>query len=368
MKFKGLTITVLTLVFVASLGLSPALSAQEEQEAQEQAKIYIPEAIKAAMMEGMETQEPRLDIPFNLIRNIYMPAQQAMHSVFFFKAKNADLGFAPVVADTGEAKAEEEKKEEQEISSFEETPARVQCRANVFLLITQVDGDFSKEVYIPLNIQVDGKDYDPEKETIYTIGYPLPPGSYQMAMAITTLDLQKIGMQFFNFALPDMAAAKELDTTSIFFVKNVKRMATPEMTAEVHADFFTYSVLQMVMNMDNSFTPGEMLDIFYFLMGAQPNASNQYDIDVSYEVYDAEDKIAVKYPVAKYNAPIVSQPLPLKQTVIIRRTDDQGKQTEETKERDLKAGKYTLVMSIKDNISGQTLEKRIDFTMKEAAK
>lgn len=367
MKIKGLTIFVLTLVFTVSLGLSPALHAQEEKTEQEQAKIYIPDAVKAVMMEGMETQEPRLDIPFSFEKNFFMPAQQAMHSVFFFKAKNSDLGFAPLVADTPEVK-EGEEKEKQDISSFEETPARFQCRANVFLQFNQVDGDFNKDVFVPLNMQVDGKDYNPDKEVIYSIGYPLPAGSYLLTMAITTQDLQKIGMQFYSFTLPDMATAKDLDTTSIFFVKEVKRMATPEMTAEIHPGFFTYSVLQMVPNMDNSFAAGEMLDIFYFIMGAQPNEARQYDIDVNYEVHDAEDKIAVKYPAAKYNAPIVSQPLPLKQTVIIRSTDEKGKVTEETKERDLKPGKYTLVMDIKDNLSGKTLQKKIEFTMKEAAK
>ncbi|MFC2158785.1 hypothetical protein ACFLT9_13210 [Acidobacteriota bacterium] len=365
MKIKGLTITVLTLVFVVSLGLSPVLLAQEAQAEQEQAKIYIPDAVKAVMMEGAQTQEPRLDIPFSFVTNYFMPAQQAMHTVFFFKVKNSDLGFAPLVADTPAVK-EGEEKEEQEVSSFEETPARLQCRANVFLRITQVNGNINKEIFVPLNIQVDGKDYNPDKEVIYSVGYPLPAGSYLLTMAITSMDLQKIGMQFHNFTLPDMAAATDLDTTSIFFVKKVDRMATPEMTAEIHPDFFTYSVLQMTPNLDNSFAAGEMLDIFYFIMGSQPNATQQYDIDVNYEVFDAEDKIAIRYPAAKYNAPIVSQPLPLKQTVIIRSTDDKGEQTEKTEERDLSAGKYYLVMNIKDNISGKTLMKKVEFTMKEA--
>jgi hypothetical protein len=60
-----------------------------------------------------------------------------------------------------------------------------------------------------------------------------------------------------------------------------------------------------------------------------------------------------------YEAPLVSHPLPLKQTVQIK-TGDQVR----TEERDLAPGAYTLHLKITDKISGNACTKQYDFTVK----
>jgi hypothetical protein len=61
--------------------------------------------------------------------------------------------------------------------------------------------------------------------------------------------------------------------------------------------------------------------------------------------------------------PLVSHPLPMKRTVIIRSTKE-GETTEKTETRDIEPGKYTLHFAVKDKISGLTLNKSIDFEVK----
>ena len=121
-----------------------------------------------------------------------------------------------------------------------------------------------------------------------------------------------------EFSLPNPADFNDtMDTTPIFFVKDLQRMAQPEMKVEIHRDYFTYSVLQITPSLDNLFKVGQNLDIFFFIYGAQPKADGNYDIEASYQVIQ-EDNPVSKFSGTKYNNPIISQPLPLKKTVVHR--------------------------------------------------
>ena len=351
MKGKALIVLALSLGIVFTLVTATQISAQE----QTQARIIIPEQVKSVLQQGMATKEARLDIPFTFTKNLFLPAQQNLHSIFFFKVKNADLGFAPPVA-------AEEEKEEQEVSSFETTAAQLQANCHLFLMFNQLDGDFSKEIYVPMNIQAEGGSYDAEKEETYTTGYPLPPGNYLLSMAIASQNLEKIGTQYHEFTLPNPAGfADALGTTPVFFVKEINRMAAPETITDVHKDFFTYSVLQVTTNLDHVFTAGDNLDVFLFIFGAQADEQNRNDIAINYEVKKGEE-VLIKYAETAYDNPLVSQPLPLKRTVLVRTT--KGEETKERKEtRDLEPGEYTLVISIKDNASGKELTKTVAFSV-----
>ena len=352
MKGKPFTLLVLAIGVVFTLVVPTNLYAQEEAQ---QARVVIPEQVKSVLQQGMATKEARSDIPFSFIKNLYLPAQQNLHSVFFFKVKNADLGFAaPAVA--------AEEKEEQEVSSFETTAAQLQASCHIFLMFNQLDGDFSKEVYVPMNLQIDGGSYDAEKEEVYTTGYPLPPGKYILSMALTSQNLEKIGTQYFEFTLPNPGGFTDsMGTTPAFFVKKIDRMAAPETITNVHKDFFTYSVLQVQTNLDHAFTAGDNLDIFLFIFGAQNNEQGRNDIVINYEVKKGEE-VLIKYAETAYDNPLVSQPLPLKRTVLVRTT--KGEEVKERKEtRDLEPGDYTLVINIKDNISGKTLTKNVEFSV-----
>jgi len=119
-----------------------------------------------------------------------------------------------------------------------------------------------------------------------------------------------------------------------------------------------------VPNIDRVFAPTDSLDIFYTILGAKQTADGKNSIEVVYEV-DKGAEPAIKYQAAMQEAPLVSQPLPLKQTVQIK-TGDQVK----TDVRDLAAGPYTLKLKITDMLTktdkdpGISITKQVEFTVK----
>ena len=360
MKIKNLLFFLLLCAIVFTVSSTPAIALQEQQPSQQKPVVIIPPEVKTVLDQGMETREARLDIPFNIVEHLYLPAAQNLHSIFLFKVKNSDLGYAPLTP-----AAEPEKKEETQ-SSFEEVPAIMQAHSHLFMLFTQLDGTYSKEVYVPIRVQIEGGSYEPEKEEIYSVGYPLPPGNYLLSIAIASQKLEKIGTQYFEFTLSNpLSFTTELGTTPVFFVKEVERIPSPEVRTEVHKDFFIYSILKMVPNLDHVFSAGDNLDVFFVIFGTQPDqsVSPKYDIEINYEVLQGEEKM-IRYAPQKYENPLISQPLPLTRTVVIKTTDEEGNTTERKETRDLEPGIYTFSIDIKDNISGKQLKKTIDFEVK----
>jgi hypothetical protein len=353
MTVRTLINSVIISGIIVSLASATTLFAQTEQ----QTAVTIPEQVKAVFQEGMQSREARTDIPFQITQRLYLPAQQNLHAIFFFTVKNADLGFAPSTAAANETAQEEQQPSE----------SKLVAQDYVFLqfnkLETNVPGELVKELYIPLNLEVDASTYDPEKKEMYTTGYPLPPGNYLLSMAITSRDFLKIGTQYFEFSLPDpLSFTDTLDTTPVFFAKKLTQVSAPETIVEIHKGFFAYSILQIEPNLERVFSPNENLDIFFFIFGSQANAQQQSDIEIHYEVYKGEELI-VNFEPQKYQAPLVSQQLPMKRTVLIRTTKG-TETTERTERRDLEPGDYTLSIDIKDNISGKSVKKTIGFEVR----
>lgn len=360
MIMKKMIIPAIALGIIITL-IQP-LAAVAQEEGQEAEKIFIPKEIKAELTQGMEHMTPRMDIPFEIFEHLYLPARQNMHSIFLLKAKNADLGFAPpapaAAAETGEEGETQEAAQESNILT---------TQLNGFLWFKQKDGDFSKEVYVPIQLQEEKESYNPEEESMYSTGYPLPPGTYTLAMAITSKDLQKIGTQYFEFELPAISNFTDsLGTTPIFFARDIQQMAAPERTTEFHEGFFTYSILQIDPILENIFTQKDSLDIFFYVFGAQPDPeTNKFNLTANYELIKDEEVI-VRYAEATYDAPIVSQPLPLKRTVLIQKKKGEEVVEEKKETRDVETGEYTFVINLKDNVSGKKLEKKITITVEAA--
>lgn len=355
MRVKVIIIATIFFGIGLSLASSPCLWAQEEQKV-----VYIPKQVKEILAAGMESKQPQQDIPIDLFKHLYLPARDSVHSVFFFKVKNSDLGYTPIVPPGEEA--EKEEAEETEEQSAQTDQGTLQSKTHLFLLFKQLDGDAEREVYIPVELQMDGASYNPEEDAVCTTGYPLLPGNYILGMAIASWDLKVIGTQYMEFSLPNPADFQDkMDTTPIFFVKDLQRMSQPEMKVQIHRDFFTYSVLQITPSLDNLFKVGQNLDIFFFVYGTQQNAEGNWEIEASYQVIK-EGEPVIKFAGTKYNNPIISQPLPLKKTVIIQQQE--GEKTTETKEiKDLEAGQYTLQIELKCLITGNTTTKTVDFTI-----
>jgi hypothetical protein len=284
-----------------------------------------------------------------------------MHSIFFFKVKNADLGFSPIAPTPAPPEKKEEEKEAP--PETEIVPTKLQCNSHIFLQVNRLEknapGEVVSEIYIPVNFQAESSSYEPDKEELYTTAYPFPPGNYILSMAIASQNLEKIGTQYFEFSLPDpLSSLHGLDTTPIFFVKNIKRMSAPESRVEVHKDFFTYSVLQIEANVERIFSPTDNFEVFFYVFGAQPSETGKHNIEVGFEVLKGEE-LAIQFKPGKYETPLVPQPLHLKQTLII--TSEEGERTET---RNLEPGKYTLSLKISDKISGKSETKTIDFEVK----
>ncbi|NIM59840.1 MAG: hypothetical protein GTO16_13010 [Candidatus Aminicenantes bacterium] len=361
MKTRNLIIPVLLLGFTLSLFLATNLAGLNMAGIPQEEAARIPKEVKTVFEEGILTREARLDIPFSITNHLYLPARENMHSIFFFKVKNADLSFTPI----GQTPATPEKKEEETEAPPEEqaVPTKLQCDSHIFLQVSRIEknapGEVVKQIYIPFNFQVDSSSYEPDKEELYTTAYPFPPGKYILSMAIASQDLSKIGTQYFEFSLPDPLSPHDgLDTTPVFFIKNIKRMSSPEIMAEVHKDFFTYSVLQIEANIDRVFSSKDNFEVFFYIFGAQPSETGRYDIEVGFEVYKGEE-LAIRFKPGKYEAPLVPQPLHLKQTLIITSGEE-----ERTETRDLGPGEYTLSLKISDKVSGKSETKTIDFVVK----
>jgi len=359
MKLKNLNVFVLIfgLIF-CTLSISN-LNAQVQDPAkvvEELAREFIPAEILSIMKSGLDTRTPNTGIPFDIFKFLYLPAQQNMHGVFFFKCKNADLGFQGV--------AQPAAAEEKEVSAFESTPTQLISRNNLYLYFKQLNGDYEKQIYAPFNQKADGITYAPEEEPYYSVGYPLPAGDYVLAMAIvSSSDQQKVGVQYHEFSLPNAASITEIDITPAFFINKMNTMSAVEMQPEIHKGFFTYSLYQMDPNIGHVFSPGSTLDVFFYIFGIQANAEGKYDIEINYSISQG-DEIAIRYAATPYEYPIVSQPLPMKKTVIVKTTDEEGKESETTETRDLEPGSYTLSMEIKDNLSGKSATKSVEIEVK----
>lgn len=358
MKAKGIIVPVLLIATVLTLmtSLSAAPQDKKKEQAKQPEKIFIPKEVKSVMQEGLVSRQGRQDIQVNIFNSLYLPARENFHIIFMMNIKNSDLGFAP-------ATAAEEKTGPQETPA-QEAAENLQANFNVFLQFNKLDEagvpEVFREVYIPTNIQVPAAGYDPEKVDVYSVGYPLPSGHYLLAVALSSLDLQKIGTAYHEFTIPDASQfSKTLDTTSVFFVKQLEQMESPEQRTIFHKGYFTYSILKVVPNLEKVFTPGENLDIFFFVFGAQPNPSQQYEIEINFEVKKGEES-ALKWAGQTYTSPLISQPLPMKQTVKIKKGDE----PEQIEQRDLPAGDYTLVINLLDKVSQNTGVKTVGFTVK----
>lgn len=334
----------------------------QQKPAKPQEKIFIPKEVKSVLEEGLLTRESRKDIPVSIFYSLYLPARENFHTVFFMKIKNLDLGFTPVGAVTPQTSETPLSSGPSLQEAVAQEVTQLQASFNVFLDFNRFEETELKpfkEVYVPASIQVESAGFDPDKEETYTVGYPLPAGRYLLALAVTSLDLQKIGTAYYEFDIPNPTAfTKALGTTPVFFLKDYKQMEGPETMARVHKGSFTYSILDIIPNLDKAFAVGENLDVFFYIFGAQPNEQQKFDIDINFEVKKGEE-FAIRWTPQKYETPLISQPLPLKQTVQIKSGEEVR-----TEQRDLAPGLYTLVINITDNVSQRSGITTVDFEVK----
>jgi len=299
-------------------------------------EIRIPSEVGEIFDQNISTQTPRTDIAITSLRTLYLPAQQNnIHAVFLFKIKNADLNFQE------EAKTTEQIEEDL-------VSQKLSADLHVFLRFYKMEKgkakEMFKEIYIPYLIEADKQGFDLEEENLYSIGDPLPPGDYLLALAFASTDLSEIGTTYIEFSLPDLLGfPNKLETSPVFFVKSLQRISSPETEVKLHKNCFFYSVLKIEPKMENIFQQGETPDIFYFIYGARPNQERKFDLEIDYKVKRGKEEV-INYSTQTYSSPFISHPLPFKMG-----------------EKYLEPGPYTLEMKIKDKISNLSLKKDVLF-------
>lgn len=381
MKAHRHFIPALIAAFVLSLIVSPAMSGStqakdaKKTDQKQPEKVRIPKEVKDIFLQGLPARQARLDIPFTIFQNYYFPTpvRENMISVFFFRAKNAALGYAPAPippAAPAAAPAKDKPKDPAApapAAAAPATPAELQARMHVFLEFHKLEngaaGPVAMEVYVPAILNADSASYDPEKEEWYSVWAILPGGDYVLAMALASPDLKKIGTAYYDVKIPK---AQEFDnalgTTPVFFDKKMEQVQQVASHSEVHKGYFPYSVLHIWPNLDNTTAPGETIEVFFFVIGAKlkdPANPQSYDIEVNYEVRLAE-KSLLKWPAVQTESPLVIQPLPLIQTLKI--TDPE--KGERTESKNLDPGTYDLIIKILDKVSGNKVEQKVPLVVK----
>jgi len=378
-------------VLVFALSLFTVFAQATPQKAQEPRKPeakpaqreVIPKEIKAIMQEGLATRQGRQDIPFTIFKSLAFPVQGGMQAVIFFKAKNSDMGYAaPVPA----APAPKNQPAQPEPAA----PAAGMLEARLALALEFLQPDPTgalktyKDASFGVNLQTESAGYDPNKEEWYSLGFGLPFGKYTVSMLFAHIDpktgkpdTKKVGVSYYDLVLPGPETYQNaLETTSLFFARNIEQMPSYEARPTVHKGLFTYSVLRMVPNIESVVTAEDksQIEVFFFVLGAkakeEPAAETpavvqpsqpEYEIEINFEVQKEDGSTAIKWQTRNCVSPLVDQPLLLKQTKVTTDTAT-GKQT--TSQSDLPSGKYTLVMKIKDKVSGLTLDKKMPFEVK----
>ena len=347
MRLRKITIIFLFIFVVVSFYYLSGEAGQKRQktEAVAEEEVYIPQEIKTIMEQGVAARQPRLDIPFEIVRFLYVPAQQNVHAVFLFKIKNADLVFELPLIETEEKKAELEV--QTEVSQIIQTNFKI--FAQFFENKNGTVGQMVRESYVPASFQEESSAHQPEKDNVYSLGYPLPPGDYLMALAVTSPDLSKVGLQLLEFSLPDFLSFQDkLGLTPVFFIESFEQHEKPEIITKVHKNSFVYSTLEIVPKVKNIFSPNELVDIFYFVYGCKPKTgTNQYDIAIKYRVLKGEEPVML-YKESVFPFPLISHPLPF------LKKDDQPPEP----------GSYILEINITDNVSGHSLDQNIAFEIK----
>jgi len=333
---------VLVLIFFI-FGVFLALPKAQKKK-QEGEKIIVPKEVGMVFDQGVLTKTPRTDIPIEFVKHYFFPAQQNhVHSVFIFKMKNQDLEFQ-------EIKLQTEKKTEKKENTQETVPVELIADLNAFIRFYKMDKEkitgIFREVYIPFQIKKKKEEYNPEEENFYSVGYPLPPGKYLLALAVTSIDLTKIGTIYKEFELPNPLKLKNtLLLTPIVFLKSYKRLQDVERLPTVHVNSFRYSVLEIVPKLDLNFSKTEQPDVFYFVYGARPNPkTNKYELEVTYQILKGEEAI-IKFKPTVFEIPLISHPLPLKK-----------------QNKFIEPGDYTLLIKIVDKVTNASLTKKINFT------
>lgn len=355
MRSQKIFVAGLAFVFAFAFGLitsfaqenAPKSKNPQKPPAKSQDKTIMPKEIEAILQEGMPARQGRQDIPFSIFKNIVYPAQgNCLYPLFFFRAKNSAFDFGPAAG----------------------TPSQLEPRARIYLLLFKADekGNFKPQIRAAtrLGFKSESASFDPDKEDWYSFGLPLPVGKYVLSMALTSPDLKKIGVGYYDFELPGPESYKSsLMISEPLIYKSIEEIQ-PEKEIMVHRGLITWGGLEVIPLIPETVSLGEDLNMVFFIYGAAPAPQKQgqrpqYDIEIAYEVQKENGEAAAKWSPQTYQSYFINQEFPLVQTLLIK--DAKGEHQER---KPLTAGKFILSFQIKDKISGLSVERKLPFEIK----
>ncbi len=168
------------------------------------------------------------------------------------------------------------------------------------------------------------------------------------------------------------ATQNSLETTSVFFAKNIEQMPTYEAQHGHPPRLF-----HLVDPQDRPRTSTtssrrrtrSRSSVLFFVLGAKPKPETAgqgqqpqpYDIEVNFEV-QKEDGATGHQVAAAVLPELPHRPDPAPEADAETIKDEKGNERREVK--DLGPGKYNLVLKITDKVSAMTLEKKVPFEVK----
>jgi hypothetical protein len=307
----------------------------------------MPKEIAAVIQEGLATRQGRQDIPFSFFKQLILPAQEKnLYPVFFFKAKNGDLGYAPAASGSGQM--------ETTLLAFFEF-----YQPDAAGALKPRFGGRSQTV-----LTADAAGYSADKEDWYSFGLALPAGKYTLAIVLSTPDMKKLSVAYSDVTLP---GPEVYDTTlwptDPVFVTAMEQVE-PDPRPTIHRGYFTWGAAKIVSNANAEVRSGENLEVLFFVLGASPKdpAAQRplLDLEVNFEVQDESGKSAIKWAPQSYELYLINQPLPLFQT--LQKMDEKGTVLS-TEKKALPAGKYNLAVTVLDKVSSKKAETKMAFTV-----
>jgi len=349
MKAPRIIAAGLALFVIMTVSAQAASGIQgRNQETKPPAKAAIPKEVAALIQEGLATRQGRQDIPFSFFKQLILPAQNNNFlPVFFFKAKNGDLGYVPSASGSGEMEAS----------------------LNVFCQIFQHDAAGALKHFVSFKptaiVKTAGEGYNPEAEDWYSLGLPMPSGKYTLALVLAAPDMKKMSVAYTDFSLPAVESFQNaLWPTEPVIIKSLEQVERDQRVT-IHRGNFLWGALQVVPNMTAEIPLGENLEVLFFVLGAgakDPAAPRPVnDLELNYEVQGADGKPAIKWTPQASESFYINQPLPLVQTV---QTSDEKGNVLKTEKKPLSAGKYVLLCQINDKVAGTKADTKVAFEVK----
>jgi preprotein translocase subunit YajC len=345
MRTKKFFIFSLVLVLILALTVSfiEAAPQKKDQKKDQKVKSIIPKDIKTILEQGLPARQVKADLPFQFSDLYILPAKGSYIAIFITKIKNVDLNYAQPVGN-------------QDL---------YQSDVEMFIQFYQAGGETPNllaEQRTAGSFTISAADYQPEGESYYYLGYPLPAGKYTLAAALGHTATKKLGTTYYDFEIPNFeeaAQANKLETTSLFLLKDIQQMDTQENYPNFHKDYFSWIIFKAYPCQDNKLKPGDQPNLMFMIYGAKIDENQKADLEINFDIRKDNNKIVAFTPM-KYDSPFIEQGIPVPATKKVQIKDDKGERIED---QPLEPGAYELVLNIKDNRSGLTLEKRIPFEL-----